>query len=65
MAPPRFSIVTPVYNPPLAALKACIDSVRSQTVTDWEWCIVDDCSTQNGAVELVQYAADLDQRIRF
>jgi hypothetical protein len=65
VAPPRFSIVTPVYNPPLAALKACIDSVRSQTVTDWEWCIVDDCSTQNGAVELVQYAADLDQRIRF
>lgn len=34
-------------------------------MTDWEWCIVDDCSTQPAAVELVQYAADLDHRIKF
>ena len=43
---PRFSIITPVYDPPLGAFLACVDSVRSQTFGDWEWCLVDDCSTR-------------------
>jgi len=43
---PKFSIVTPVYNPPAEALKACIASMKSQSFKDWEWCVVDDKSTQ-------------------
>jgi glycosyltransferase involved in cell wall biosynthesis len=42
----RISIVTPVYNPPQVAFEQCIDSVFGQTHSDWEWCLVDDCSTQ-------------------
>ena len=42
----RISIVTPVYNPPQVAFEQCIDSVLGQTHSDWEWCLVDDCSTQ-------------------
>lgn len=42
----RISIVTPVYNPPRVAFEQCIDSVLGQTHSDWEWCLVDDCSTQ-------------------
>ena len=62
---PRFSIITPVYNPPLGAFQECIDSVRSQTLTDWEWCIVDDGSTQPGIRAALETAAAEDPRIRF
>src|SRR5512143_3362096 len=43
---PAFTIITPVFDPPLGAFRACIDSVLAQTFTDWEWCVVEDCSTR-------------------
>ena len=33
---PLFSIVTPVYNPPLDVLQSTIQSVRKQKMKDWE-----------------------------
>ncbi|MCO5323735.1 MAG: glycosyltransferase [Nocardioidaceae bacterium] len=42
---PLFSIVTPVYNPPVDVLKDTIESVFAQDFTDWEWILVDDRST--------------------
>ena len=39
---PRFSIITPVYNPPQEAFEECVRSVFAQTNTRWEWCLVDD-----------------------
>ena len=42
---PLISIIVPVYNPPLKFLQKAIDSVMSQIYTNWEICIVDDCST--------------------
>lgn len=42
----RISIVTPVYNPPQVAFEQCIESVLTQKHSDWEWCLVDDCSTR-------------------
>jgi glycosyltransferase involved in cell wall biosynthesis len=61
---PRFSIITPVYDPPLGAFQACIDGVRSQTLTDWEWCVVDDGSTQPEIRAVLESAAADDPRIR-
>ncbi|MFY8158475.1 MAG: glycosyltransferase, partial [Ilumatobacteraceae bacterium] len=61
---PRFSIVTPVYNPPVRALKACIKSVRKQNFADWEWCIVNDCSTQPHVRKILNKFAAKDSRIR-
>jgi glycosyltransferase involved in cell wall biosynthesis len=61
---PRFSIVTPVYNPPAKALKACIKSVRKQNFDDWEWCIVNDCSTQPHVRKILNRLAAKDSRIR-
>ncbi|MGZ4739835.1 MAG: glycosyltransferase, partial [Ilumatobacteraceae bacterium] len=61
---PRFSIITPVYDPPLGAFLACVDSVRSQTFSDWEWCVVDDCSTRPEVVDALRSLEQTDPRIR-
>ncbi len=42
---PLISIVVPVYNVKKEQLKECIESVLKQTVSNWELCLVDDCST--------------------
>ena len=61
---PAFSIITPVYNPPIWALKACIDSVLNQSFTDWEWCIADDCSPNPEVRQVLQKLAKKDKRVR-
>ncbi len=43
---PFVSIVTPVYNG-AAYLADCIESVIAQTYTNWEYLIVDNCSTDS------------------
>tara|TARA_R110001583_G_scaffold17482_2_gene70657 strand:+ start:24138 stop:25943 length:1806 start_codon:yes stop_codon:yes gene_type:complete len=40
-----FSIVVPIYNPPVKLLKACIDSVLNQSYQNWQLVLVDDAST--------------------
>lgn len=59
----RFSIITPVYNPPIWALKKCIESVLTQTYTDWEWRITDDCSTNPEVLKILQKLAKKDSRV--
>lgn len=61
---PRFSIVMPVYNPPIEFLREAIESVRQQVYENWEFCIADDCSSQPEVRRVLEeYAAD-DPRIR-
>jgi glycosyltransferase involved in cell wall biosynthesis len=57
---PLVSIITPVYN---AArwLTETLDSVRSQTLTDWEHILVDDGSTDNSG-SIVEAAVREDSR---
>ena len=61
---PYFSIVTPVYNPPIWALKECISSVLSQTFKDWEWCIADDLSTDPEVLKVLQKLSKKDSRVK-
>ncbi|MBM4102226.1 MAG: glycosyltransferase [Phycisphaerae bacterium] len=61
---PRFSIVTPVHNPPRNAFEECIQSVFSQTAEDWEWCLVDDCSPKPWVKERLLQLQAHDPRIR-
>jgi glycosyltransferase involved in cell wall biosynthesis len=61
---PRFSIITPVFNPPIAVLEDTIASVRAQRFSDWEWCIVDDLSTDPHVWERLTKAARSDERIK-
>jgi glycosyltransferase involved in cell wall biosynthesis len=39
---PLFSIVTPVYDPPVPVLHDTIRSVLGQSDADWQWVVVDD-----------------------
>ena len=59
---PKISIVLPCYNG-AKLLDLAIESVLSQTFTNWELIIVNDCSTDN-TLEIAQSYADKDSRIR-
>jgi glycosyltransferase involved in cell wall biosynthesis len=59
---PRVSVITPAYNA-APFLRETIESVRKQTVDDWEMVIVDDGSSDDTAAIIEEYAAR-DARIR-
>jgi GT2 family glycosyltransferase len=61
---PRFSIVTPVFETPVAVLRVMLRSVRGQRFPDWELCLVDDSSKQPHVREMIDSAAREDGRIR-
>jgi glycosyltransferase involved in cell wall biosynthesis len=62
---PLFSVLVPCYNSDLSFLRACLQSVLSQTCADWELCIVDDCSTDMQVNETIRAYALKDARIKF
>jgi glycosyltransferase involved in cell wall biosynthesis len=56
------SVVTPVYNG-AEYLPQCIESILGQTYTDWEYTIVNNCSSDT-TLEIAQGYASRDPRIR-
>jgi glycosyltransferase involved in cell wall biosynthesis len=58
---PLVSIVTPVYNG-AKYLHECIDSVLAQTFSNWEYVIVNNCSTDD-SLAIAQDYARVDPRI--
>lgn len=58
---PLVSITTPAYNCQ-AYLEECIESVLQQTYTNWEYTIINNCSTDN-TLAIAQRYARLDKRI--
>jgi glycosyltransferase involved in cell wall biosynthesis len=59
---PLVSIVTPLYNEK-KYLSECVESVLAQTYPNWEYIIVDNCST-DGSGEIARKYAEKDPRIR-
>jgi glycosyltransferase involved in cell wall biosynthesis len=59
---PFVSIVTPVYNE-AEYLGECIESVLAQTYQNWDYTIVDNCSTDK-SFDIAQSYAKRDSRIR-
>lgn len=57
----KVSVLIPAYNVE-AYLRECLDSVKSQTMTDWEMICVDDASTDGTLLILREYEA-ADTRI--
>jgi len=56
------SIITPSYNSS-KFIEECVNSVFSQTYTNWELVIVDDCSIDNSR-EIISELSDRDERIK-
>jgi glycosyltransferase involved in cell wall biosynthesis len=61
MAMPKLTVLMPVYNA-RQFLNEAIESILSQTFTDFEFIIIDDCSTDDSAAIILSYK---DSRIRF
>jgi glycosyltransferase involved in cell wall biosynthesis len=60
-AQPLVSVLTPVYNGQ-KYLAECIESILAQTYQNWEYVIVNNCSTDH-TPEIAQTYADRDKRI--
>lgn len=60
---PRFSVLTTVFDPPRDALLECLESVRRQSMADWQHVIVNDCSAQPWVGQLLDEAAQRDARL--
>lgn len=59
-----FSIITPVFNPDHEALRLCAHSVLQQTYQKWEWCLVDDNSTDPWVWKYLQRLARRHDNIK-
>lgn len=64
MTAPLFSIITPVYQPPLAVFRETFASVVEQRFTDWEWVLVDDSSPSPEVRDFIREQAATDPRVR-
>jgi hypothetical protein len=53
---PLITIVTPVFNTPVAWLTECVESVLAQAYENWELILVDDDSTDPETTELLREA---------
>ncbi len=58
----KVSVIIPNYNAS-CVISQTLDSLLSQTYTNWEAIIVDDCSTDN-SVEIINNYAQKDKRIK-
>ena len=61
MHPPLVSVLMPVYNAE-KFLTAAIDSILNQTLSDFEFIIIDDCSTDSSSQLILGYD---DSRIKY
>lgn len=63
---PKISVVFPAYNTKPALLHVAIASIKAQVYTNWEICIVDDCSTNRETKQaLEQYVREKNIKVRF
>lgn len=60
----KISIVMPVYNTPSNLLIEAIESITSQTYSNWELCIYDDASTKSETINTLKRFENSDDRIK-
>ena len=63
---PKFSVIVPVYRPPLDVFEAMMRSVADQTYPNWELClaIVDTGEDARALIDAANAARDKDPRIQ-
>ncbi len=62
---PKVSIIIPVYNVEPKWIELAIQSVKNQWYTNWEICIVDDCSTNVKTIDYLKSINDEKIKIEF
>jgi DNA repair exonuclease SbcCD ATPase subunit len=60
----KISILTPTYNTNLFSFRDTVESVLRQSTTAWEWCLVDDGSSDKELHTVLQSLAQRTPRIR-
>ena len=60
---PTIALLMPVYNPDLDYLSQAIDSVLAQSYPNFQLCLADDASTQEGVQDFLQSMARKDKRL--
>ena len=60
---PCLSIITPVFNTPVAWLTECVESVLTQAYEKWELILVDDDSTDPETIKALRELAARDSRV--
>lgn len=55
---PKFSILLPVYRVNPKYLRHCLESVAAQVYSNWQLCIVDDCSGDPGLISIIRDFAE-------
>ena len=58
----KVSIITPVYNSE-KFLDETATSVFNQTYNNWEWILIDDCSTDN-SWDILNELSERDSRVK-
>lgn len=61
---PMISVIMPVYNSNLDLLSQAIDSVENQIYPNWELCICNDASTQQGIRSFLDQRAERNTKIK-
>lgn len=61
---PLLSILVPVYNVDEEWIRKCVHSVQRQIYSNWELCLVDDCSTKPHIKQVLNELEASDARIR-
>ena len=61
---PKFSIVIPLYKTPINFLEALIQSIQSQTYTNWELCFSDGSGENSPLTEYLNDIVKKDNRIK-
>lgn len=62
--PTKFSILIPVYNPPVECLAEVIQSALGQIYENWELILSDDASTDPRVVSYLEHNLPSDPRVR-
>lgn len=62
---PKISIIIPVYNVAPLLLRECLDSILAQSYKNFEICIADDASTNEGTVSVLkEYEKKYSKKIK-
>lgn len=60
---PRISVIMPVYNQQEEYLRSALTSILNQTFSEFEFLIIDDCSTDAACISTLKEFSDIDPRI--